>query len=151
MFEENKSSEGKRLNFRVEVSNISQKVDSVSKIGKTSVVESLSFTSNNVSSVGSSLEICGKNEGFTNNKRDKSGDGLLENCSLRGVSAENIQCGLKGRLSGNSCARSSGWCGKSSGGETVTSSEGEGIRKLAITSLTSLDSSSKDVLELVNL
>jgi hypothetical protein len=112
MFEENKSSEGKGLNFGVEVSNISQKVDSVSKISKTSVVESLSFTSNNVGSVGSSLEICGEDEGFTNNKRDKSSDGLLENCSLRSVSAENIESSLEGRLSGNSTARSSGWCGK---------------------------------------
>jgi len=101
MFKEDEGSEGHGLNFRVEVSNISQKIDSVSKISQTSVVESFGFTGNDISSVGSSLEVCGENERLTDHKRDKSHDGLLENCSLRGISAENIECGLEGRLSGN--------------------------------------------------
>lgn len=60
VFEEDEGSKSDWLNIRVEVSNISQNIDSISKISESSVVERLSFTGNNVGSVCSSSKISGE-------------------------------------------------------------------------------------------
>lgn len=46
MLEEDKSSESSWLNILVVVTNVSQKIDNVVKISKTSGIEGFSFTSN---------------------------------------------------------------------------------------------------------
>jgi len=65
VFEEDEGSESEWLNIRVEVSNISQNIDGISKISESSVVESLSFTGNNVGSVCSSSNISGEIQGLS--------------------------------------------------------------------------------------
>jgi len=67
MLEEDKSSEGSWLNILVVVSNVSQKIDNIVKISKTSGIESFSFTSNSGSSVGSSSIVGWEVERLTDN------------------------------------------------------------------------------------
>lgn len=68
VFEEDEGRESSWLNISIEVSDVSQKVDCVSKISESSVVEGFSFTGNNVSSVGSTSNVCGEDEWFTDNE-----------------------------------------------------------------------------------
>lgn len=85
MFEEDESRESNGLNISVVVTNVSEHVDSIIEISKSSVVESFSFTSNHVGCVGSGSQICRENERLSNNEGDKMHNSLLENSSLRAV------------------------------------------------------------------
>lgn len=140
MLEEDKSSEGSWLNILVVVSNVSQKIDNIVKISKTSGIESFSFTSNSGSSVGSSSIVGWEVERLTDNQGNQLHDGLLEDWSLRGVSSKNVNCGLEGRLSGNRCAKITAIGVNSSVvGEAFTCSGGVGISELTISLLGSLN------------
>jgi hypothetical protein len=101
MFEEDESRESNGLNISIVVANISEHVDSIIKIGESSVVEGLSFTSNHVGCVGSSSQICGENERFSNDEGDKMHNSLLENSSLRAVGHDDVEGSLKSGFTGN--------------------------------------------------
>lgn len=152
VLEEDKSSESSWLNILVVVTNVSQKIDNVVKISKTSGIEGFSFTSNNGSSVGSSSIVGWEVERLTDNQGNQLHDGLLKDWSLRGVSSKNVNCGLESRLSGNRCTGITAVGVDSSVvGEAFTHSCGVGISELTISLLGSLNIVTPDVLELVNL
>jgi hypothetical protein len=152
MFEEDESSQGLRLNISVESTNVSEDRNGFSQISESSVIESLGFTSDDAVGIACTTVVGWENQGFSNQERDKGDKRLLENSSLRGVVVENVECCLKSGFTRNWGACSTdGSCNITHLRDTHTHSLRVRIAELTISSLTSLDSSSKNILELVNL
>lgn len=83
MFKEDKSSKSNWLNVSVESTNVSKNGNCLSEISESSVVEGLSFTSNDSVGVSGSTVVSREDEGFSDKKGDQSGDCLVEDSSLR--------------------------------------------------------------------